>query len=767
MKNPMSSMQPGPVRARSTDGSVLMVVVVLTAVTAMMVGSILYATSSYLRMAEASHDYDRATYMAESGLNAAVVKMNTYMDANISYQQSRAYFQTTNELNKVANWGFNTVLSVDTNGESVVTSTGRFRGQTVTISSAVAMANGSRRVHALYAHALYAGNSTGATNYTLEIGGTGTAADFVLGDVYSGGKIALSGQAKLRLPELLADTDNDGIQAVNETWQDAFTSQTFTQGLSFAAFATYTNSMKTVMSNVYANTKWDRGEAWLDGVGNNQYDLGEAFTDSNANGVRDPGDQFTDTNGNGVRDAGEPFVDLGNGVYNAGEEWIEDSVHKISGKAVRVNGKWDKYGGYWKTSTSWISNTTTRYWAAESFEDRGDGIYVPGEAFVDANGVYDQGEKYCNDRNGLYDYGTQATGTIGGMPAPSTGQRASTGGDPAVNPPNLTNMYYYLSKTGGMPGDALPRWGHDYMVNLAAYSGYKCITDTNNAAHIFICNPGNASSGSDSSRGKTIQRRVYTYTYDNASNRVNDFFFEDAADSAYNSSTAPAICANDNVTRPDGSIQNNVTDSQYVDIRPWHNSKVYFVDGNLWIHSPNATSFRFKRPGTRVTFVARGNITISDEFYYNADYPTGTNQLDYSVFNSTKVPNPTDSLCLIALYNPNCTNSGNIFLGDSQFGTGGAVHSMMYAERDFMDSNLDTAAQPFLSVFGNMSAGNHVSIIRSGSFRTRLDITLDERIRSGTLIAPGLPNPVGLERGVVLDTAWGVVRGSWRGPSRL
>jgi len=757
MKNPMTGMQPGPVRVRRTDGSVLMVVVVLTAVTALMVGSILYATSSYLRIAEASHDYDRATYMAESGLNAAVVKMNTYMDANISYAQSRAYFQTTNELNKVANWGFNTVLSVDTNGDSVVTSTGRFREQTVTISSAVAMANGSRRVHALYAHALYAGNSSGATNYTLEIGGTGTAADFVMGDVYSGGKIARTGDAKLRLPELLSDTDNDGIQAVTETWQDAFTSQTFTQGLSFAAFATYTNSMKTVMSNVYANTKWDRGEAWLDGVGNNQYDLGEAFTDSNGNGVRDPGDQFTDTNGNGVRDAGEPFVDLGNGVYNAGEEWIEDSVRKISGKAVRVNGKWDKYGGYWKTSTSWVSNSTTRNWPAESFEDRGDGIFVPGEPFVDANGIYDEGEKYCNDRNGLYDYGTQATGAISGMPAAGTGQRASTGGDPAVNPPNLTNMYYYLSKTGSMPGDALPRWGHDYMVNAAAFSGYKCITDTNNAAHIFLCNPGNGTSGSDSSRGKSIPRRSYTYTYDNASNRVNDFFLEDAADSAYNTSSGTSICLNDS----------GKTASQLVDIRPWHNSKVYFIDGNLWVHSPSAYSFRFKRSGTRVTFVARGNITLSDEFYYNAGYPTGANRVDYDDFNSTKVPNPSDSLCLIALNNPNCAESGNIYLGDAQFGTGGAIHSMMYAERDFVDNNLDTAAQIFLSVFGNMSAGNQVRIIRSGSNRTRLDITLDERIRSGTLIAPGLPNPVGNERGVVLDTAWGIVRGSWRGPSRL
>jgi hypothetical protein len=95
---------------------------------------------------------------------------------------------------------------------------------------------------------------------------------------------------------------------------------------------------------------------------------------------------------------------------------------------------------------------------------------------------------------------------------------------------------------------------------------------------------------------------------------------------------------------------------------------------------------------------------------------------------------------------------------------------MLYAENNFIDNNINSANQPFISVFGNMTAGNQVLLNRSGaaaSDRTRLDITLDERIRDGTIVIPGLPHPVGTQRSIWIDTAWHSVPGTWVGSSSL
>jgi len=375
-------------------------------------------------------------------------------------------------------------------------------------------------------------------------------------------------------------------------------------------------------------------------------------------------------------------------------------------------------------------------------------VYYAGEPFVDGNGVYDEGEEFIDDRNGMYDYGSQATGTITGMPPPGPGQRPAVGGDAQISPPDLYHMFYDTPKTAMAPIGALVRWGHDVKVDAAQYGGAMAITDASNPAHIFLRNPPRSGSSYTWSNGAKIYKRSYNKVYDNQGNPRDDFFLEDPTDPTFNSYVrADAI---------DGTVY---TSPMYVDVRPDHNVKLYYIEGNLYVHSPRVYCMRFRREGTRVTFVVRGNITISDEFYYNADYPAGLQRED---FNSTVVQNPSDALCLIALKEPNTTDSGNVYVGDAQYGTGGAIHAMLYAENNFVDNNINTSGQPFISVFGNMSAGNHVDIMRSGSNRTRLDVTLDERIRGGSIIVPGLPHPVSSgERSITLDTQWGMVAGSW------
>lgn len=741
-------------------GSVLVVAVVMLGMAMIIVAGVHMATMANAWNAERTYHHDKAVFLADTGLRAALIKMNAVSDGAIAYAESRNYLSRA-EAFRHPDWGFATGL-VSSNGQTFLVSRGRYNDQVATVQCAVEMGSGARLVHALYAHALFAGNDGGDEAYILKVGGAGTAADFVKGDTYSGGSIEVSGSATLRHPELLVDVNGDGICEPGETWTNAYAVQTFSAPLSKADFDAYKASMSATTAKMYTNGKYDPGEAFVDTIGNGIYDEGEPYVDANGNGKRDMGDSYIDRNSNGVYNVGvDTVIDYGNGKYDVGENWVEDSAH-----SQRINGKYDPAGGYylysygawrWKTSyTVGYKSYSCASWPAEEYEDAGDGEYdESGEAFTDRNGVYDPGEEYFDDRNSIYDYGTQATKAITGMPAPGPGQLKATGYDDPIDPPNLTNMFYGVAKTGTCPKGALPRWGHDVAVTATDYGAAKAIVSPLKPEHIFIRNP--PTSGSTSSGGKTIYGRSYTPVVNAAGKRQDDYFLEDPADPSYNTYVSA-----DSI---DGTVY---TAPMYIDVRPEHNDMLYFVDGNVYIHNPQVYSMRFRRPGTRITIVANGNITISDEFCYNADYASG---LTRSAMNSTVVRNPSDILCLIAMKNPAFPGkSGNIYIGDAQFGTGGSIHSLLYAENDFVDNNLNTVDQGYISVFGNMTAGNQVRLNRSTSnarYRTRLDVTLDERVRDGEVVVPGLPYPVGVQRSIMFNTAWQPISGTWSSFSHL
>lgn len=739
-----------PTLGSEKKGSALLIAVVMLGFAAFIIGSILTTTISYAWNGERTYNHDKAVYLADTGLRAGLIKLNAASDGNISFQESRNYIART-ETFPHPGWGFETRILL-TNSTYKIISTGTYNGFQAIVQSDVTLGAGSRSIHALYAHALFAGNDKKAASYILKIGGTGTGADFVKGDTYSGEAIELTGTSRLRHPEILVDTNHDGICEPGETWTNSYATQSFTNPLSQTEFNNYKNSITTNMSKTYANGKYDYGEAFVDTIGNGVYDEGEPYTDSNGNGRRDPGDSYIDRNSNGVYNAGvDTVVDMGNGKYDSGEEWVEDSSH-----SQRINGRYDKAGGYylsgvWKTTYKSGNKTIScSTWPAEQYEDVGDGVYTAtGEAYTDQNGVYDVGESYVDDRNDIYDYGTQAKGSITGMSAPGPGQRSATGHDAAIDPPNLTNMYYGMPKSGTKPSGALDRWGYDVAVTSNDYGTAKAITDVSKPEHIFIRNP--PTSGSTTSGGKTIYGRSYNTITNGAGKRLDDFFLEDPTDSTYNTyDTSKEI---------DGTVN---TAPMFVNVTANDNNKLFFVDGNVYLHNPQVYSMRFRQPGTRITIVANGNITLSDEFYYNAAYASG---LVRTNMNSTIVNNPSDVLCLIALKNPAFPGqTGNILIGDSQFGTGGSIHAMLYAENDFVDNNLNTVDQTFISIFGNMTAGNQIRLNRTtgtGQYRTRLDVTLDERVRNGEVIIPGLPHPVGTQRSIFIDTAWHLVPGTW------
>ena len=77
------------------------------------------------------------------------------------------------------------------------------------------------------------------------------------------------------------------------------------------------------------NGKWDEGEDYTD-LGNKKWDSAEPFTDENDNGKWDETEPFTDENDNGKWDTSEAFIDIGNGIYDEGEEFSDGFMENMT-----------------------------------------------------------------------------------------------------------------------------------------------------------------------------------------------------------------------------------------------------------------------------------------------------------------------------------------------------------------------------------------------------------------------------------------------------
>jgi hypothetical protein len=184
----------------------------------------------------------------------------------------------------------------------------------------------------------------------------------------------------------------------------------------------------------------------------------------------------------------------------------------------------------------------------------------------------------------------------------------------------------------------------------------------------------------------------------------NDYFLEDPYEAM--ASTAPITFSG---TSGDPGVDSS--------------NKVFFIDGNLWVHHATAMSFlidHLQSESVTVSFVVKGNIYFSDDVL-------------------TKNPE-TDGLAFIALIDPDVADSGNIYFGDPAFGTLDTMTGYMYAENNFYDNNLGTSGSTRVTIKGLMSAGNHVAINRdNGEFHTKLVLDFDDRLMDGSLVLPGIP----------------------------
>jgi len=126
--------------------------------------------------------------------------------------------------------------------------------------------------------------------------------------------------------------------------------------------------------------------------------------------------------------------------------------------------------------------------------------------------------------------------------------------------------------------------------------------------------------------------------------------------------------------------------------------RIYYIDGDLWIHSRNDT-FGFDMDG-KATIVVTGDIHICDNLVY-ADDQSMLGLVALGKYSSS------DQL----------TSGGNIYFGDPTFGTMYVTSGMMFAANDFLFNTSPVTrkkAEPTtgFTVNGNFAAMGRVDIIR-------------------------------------------------------
>jgi len=376
--------------------------------------------------------------------------------------------------------------------------------------------------------------------------------------------------------------------------------------------------------------------------------------------------------------------------------------------ALRLRGTGDPckiYGNYWNGS-SWVY--------AQIGDVNGKDI-VNGNIFVDGNvAMYEQSRvnpaPWPNTYNLRGD--VNATGSVslyGG--ATVAGQKFDHSAKMGL--PDLVGMNYAINNTHNVA---------KVFADACVASGY--LPSGNPLRNVFVKNPSDRSTECGATSG-------------------NDYFFE-----------------------PSTGFVNG---SPYTGDTPLHagNDRVYYVDGDVWIHSK--PTYGFKMDG-KATIVATGNIHICDNLQY--------------------VDSQVDMLGLVALGKYDSSgqrvSGGNIYFGDPGYGNMSVFSGMMFAANDFayntdpLGSTLKEPDSGF-TVTGNFAALNSISIERdwytnaqSGKRRParydphndqwrdvvtnnplnqaeintmkhyRMMVNYDDRVRNVSTQPPGLPKGTGL-----------------------
>lgn len=318
------------------------------------------------------------------------------------------------------------------------------------------------------------------------------------------------------------------------------------------------------------------------------------------------------------------------------------------------------------------------------------------------------------------------------------------------------------------------------------------IVDAKNPAHFMRKNPTSNSSS-------TNRTQSYEMTVDQTTLKKprNDYYIEDPVKLS-NGNTV-----NNNLTDPSltGQAVNGDTSASMLNITPESNNAVFYVDGNLRVSGENVKSYQFNPTNgagdIKMTFVVKGNVSLTDNLLYpkwesakdvvaiiaikdDVNFPNTTAADFVSPSGVNPVtPNGVTAKSFVDAYNTRASNSGgkmvpldlnlpadqarasqeynkiygsgNVFFGDPGSGTVEHFEAFMYAENNFyatnLDSSKDSGGTSKVEIYGNMTAGNQVSMERATNKvgyngYIPLRVTFDPAVRNG-IRPPWIPDTPG------------------------
>ncbi|MCP4261822.1 MAG: hypothetical protein GY774_30625 [Planctomycetes bacterium] len=299
-------------------------------------------------------------------------------------------------------------------------------------------------------------------------------------------------------------------------------------------------------------------------------------------------------------------------------------------------------GGKWEFSLRGAGDPQSTGGWGSSGEVGGKDI-VNGNMYVNGDATLYQESNVNPSAQGNFHGDIESTGNTDILDQ-ATVSGAVTQGAEVKNHPSLEDMNYAINNTHNVS---------KIFADAGIGSGY--LPSSNELYNVMVKNPGNRSSECSTTSG-------------------DDYFLE------------PASVSNNGASSKDAKTPLDMGED-----------RVYYVDGDVWVHS--TSTYGFLVDG-KVTIVATGDIHISDNLKY-AD---------------------TDGLLgLVALgkYDGSgqLISGGNIYFGDPRYGTMYTVSALMFAANDFLyntDSVTGGSEEPEtgFSVYGNLNALNQISVNR-------------------------------------------------------
>ena len=176
-------------RASSRGGSILIAVLIAVVLLAGLTAAILGLGTSSTKDVDTAQRELRSRYLAQAGVSESVVSLIENLNAKlpppkgVGTQAAPQYVQGGAYWTRIIDNGDET-FSILSNGAA---DAGRTSLEVVVRKNAAGP----------FANALFAGNTSRDPNYALELGGLGPQADLVVGDVYSGNDLDVSGNATI------------------------------------------------------------------------------------------------------------------------------------------------------------------------------------------------------------------------------------------------------------------------------------------------------------------------------------------------------------------------------------------------------------------------------------------------------------------------------------------------------------------------------------------------------------------------------------------